>query len=481
MTTAETFHAIRDRIRTRLTEDSLPSLAVAVARGGMILWEEGFGWADRENRTPANEHTLYSMASISKPITTTGLMLLVERDRIALDRAVNDYLGDAPLRARVGDVAGATVRRVANHTAGLPTHYHLFYADEPHPRPPMTETIRRYGQLIAPPGERYQYSNIGYGVLDHLIARLAGTSYRDFMRREIFAPLGMTHAAIDVEPTLAPFCATRYDRDGLPVPLYDFDHPGASAAYCSAHDLVRFGMFHLKEQLPDQKAILSDTALDEMQRPTTSTSGTSGYGVGWAINEDQHGYRTVSHTGGMVGVATSLMLVPSERLAVVALANSACDLPHVIVHEILGALLPSYGEKRAEAEAKRKAESEQEKPPVAPFQPPADLIGEWHGAAHTYQGEVPFRLWFQESGDVHAQIGTQLKTLVNSVSLKESRLTAEMLGEIDTDDARRRRHHLALDLTRRGDTLQGTLLTVVRPSERGGLSVSHWAELKRAE
>ena len=75
-----TFGAIRDLIRARLAEQVLPSLAVAVARDGEILWEEGFGWADRENRVPASEHTLYSLASISKPITTTGLMVLKEQD-----------------------------------------------------------------------------------------------------------------------------------------------------------------------------------------------------------------------------------------------------------------------------------------------------------------------------------------------------------------------------------------------------------------
>src|SRR5438105_870229 len=74
------FSALRESIRTRLTQQGVPSLAVAVARNGQILWEEGFGWADREKRRPATEHTLYSLASISKPVTATGLMVLRRRD-----------------------------------------------------------------------------------------------------------------------------------------------------------------------------------------------------------------------------------------------------------------------------------------------------------------------------------------------------------------------------------------------------------------
>src|SRR5881409_4243319 len=101
--TDDVFGAVRDLIRTRLVDQVIPSLAVAVAREGEILWEEGFGWADRENRVPATEHTMYSLASISKPITATGLMVLKEQGKIDLDRPIDDYLGDAKLTARVGE------------------------------------------------------------------------------------------------------------------------------------------------------------------------------------------------------------------------------------------------------------------------------------------------------------------------------------------------------------------------------------------
>src|SRR5258708_10714090 len=136
------FGAVRDLIRARLVEQTLPSLAVAVARNGTILWEEGFGWADRENRVPATEHTMYSLASISKPITATGVMVLKEQGKLDLDRPINEYLGEAKLRAWIGDAADATVRRVANHTSGLPLHWHFFYEAETDGRPAMDEPIR---------------------------------------------------------------------------------------------------------------------------------------------------------------------------------------------------------------------------------------------------------------------------------------------------------------------------------------------------
>jgi CubicO group peptidase (beta-lactamase class C family) len=481
--TADPFGSIRDLIRAQLVEQVLPSLAVAVARDGEILWEEGFGWADRENRVPATEHTMYSLASISKPITATGLMILAEQGKLDLDRPINDYIGEAKLQARVGDAADATVRRVANHTSGLPVHAHFFLENEPRRRPPMDETIRRYGNLITAPGERYQYSNLGYGLLDYLISRLSGRSYPDFMREQLFLPLGMTRASVwgprtvpaGTGPGLEPFQAARYGTDGLRIPFYDFDHAGGSAVFCSAHDLVRFGMFHLKAHRPDQKAILSDETVDAMQVATVRREDNSGYGIGWSSNEDDHGCHSVAHDGGMGGVRTRCTLIPEERLAVVALANARCDLPDRVTQEILSLMLPRYAERLAQAQAQSKEEAKTEEP----LRLPRNLIGDWHGQVHTYEGERPFTLSFKESGDVQAQLGTQLKTLVNDTRLRDGWLTGRLMGDIGTEDASDRPHHLHLDLKLRGDRLNGAMIAISLPTKRLTNALAHWVELEK--
>src|SRR5512134_3804902 len=105
------FAVARAHAKAAVTDSGVPSLAVAVSKGGKIVWQEGFGWADREGRIPATEHTTYSLASISKPITATGLMILVERGLVKLDNPANDYLGTGKITGLAGDAAGATVRR----------------------------------------------------------------------------------------------------------------------------------------------------------------------------------------------------------------------------------------------------------------------------------------------------------------------------------------------------------------------------------
>src|SRR5436305_5663145 len=172
-----------------------------------------------------------------------------------------------------------------------------------------------------------QYSNLGYGILDHLVSAVSGQPFADFLRREIFLPLGMTRSSLGIAQGIAPYAATRYGADGVAYPFYDFDHPGGSAVFASAHDLVRFAMLHLDTLSADQRRLLKATSLDEMHEPSERTTPTGRYGIGWAVNNDEAGYLTTGHSGGMGGVSTIMTLVPSERIVVVALCNASTALP----------------------------------------------------------------------------------------------------------------------------------------------------------
>ncbi|HJU43051.1 MAG TPA: serine hydrolase domain-containing protein [Vicinamibacterales bacterium] len=466
---ADAFDSVRRVIQREMSERQVPSVAVAVARDGRIVWEEAFGWADRENRIAATPHTLYSLASISKPITATALMILKERGLIDLDRPINDYLGEAKINVRVGDAAAATVRRVANHTAGLPLHYQFFYEDEPYRAPSRDETILRYGNTVTPPGERYHYSNLGYGILDHVISRVSGKTYRDFMRTEVFVPLGLTHMSVDVEPAMQKQQAVRYGTDGLPIPFYAFDHPGGSAVYASAHDLVRFAMFHLKADLPDQKPILSDSAIDDMQRPTADAGNGQGYGIGWMSTEYQGGRRSISHTGGMGGVSTSLRLFPAEKIAIVVLTNAGSHpVAGTVMNEIEKTLLPDLARRPPVPAA-----------PAATFDPPNELVGTWTGEVHTHRAAVPLTIEIKKDGDIHARLGIQLQTLLNRVVWRDGYLTGQMMGDIGTDDASRTPHTLSVTLRLRGSLLVGGMTAMSLPARRVGNALTHWVQLKK--
>jgi CubicO group peptidase (beta-lactamase class C family) len=474
------FEPIRQQINKALVESNVPSIAVAVARDGKIVWEQGFGLADRENRTPATEHTLYSVASVSKPITATGLMLLVQQGKIDLDKPLDDYLGDAKLKARVGSAADATVRRVANHTSGLPLHYQFFYDGESFKPPGYEETIRRYGNLVTPPGEHYQYSNLGYGLLDYVIERVGQKKYADFMREEVFLPLGMTHTSIDIAPGLEPHQAIRYTPEGKRIPFYTFDHAGASAVYASAHDLARFAMFHMQEHLADQRPILSDASLAAMQAATSKGSDGSGYGIGWGSLKNDRGYECIEHTGGMPGVSTTLRFIPAQRLAIVVLANSRSPLAYRLPDMIADLLLPEQdGVKKEAVEKKEPAESKDDGDKQPSFTPPQALLGTWRGEIVTYQGRSPLRLIVKDSGDVHVRLGDQLVTLLSDASYRDGVLRGRFAGKVPYDDHRGNDYRIQLELKLRDDKLNGAATAMTLPDAWGSNAVSHWAEVTK--
>jgi CubicO group peptidase (beta-lactamase class C family) len=478
---ADQFDPVRERITRATTDTNLPSIAVAVAHEGKIIWEQGFGWADRENRVPASEHTLYSVASVSKPVTATGLMVLVQRGMIDLDKPIDEYLGEAKLRARVGDAREATVRRVANHTSGLPLHYQFFYADESYRPPSREETIRRYGNLVTAPGERYQYSNLGYGLLDYIVERKSGKKFADFMREDVFLPLGMTHTSIDVGAGLEPHQAIRYTPEGKRIPFYEFDHPGASAVYASAHDLANFAMFHMKEHLSSQRPILSDASIDQMQVASADSPDGSGYGIGWGTFKNARGYACVQHTGGMPGVATVCRFVPQERLAVVVLANGRSPLPYRLVDTITDIVLPEREAAKDEAGDKDDADKKSDAPSggSGPFAPSAELVGKWRGKLITHNSEKPLVLDIKDTGDVHVRLDRQLLTLLNDPSYRDGYLRGRFAGDVDYDDDRGRKHFVQLELKLRDGVLDGSATTMTEPDAWGSSAVTHWAELKR--
>ncbi len=474
VTSKPDFSKTRKLIQDRMVAESIPSLSVAVARRGETLWEEGFGWADRENRIPATEHTLYYLASVTKSITATAVMMLHEQKRLDLDRPINDYLGSARVSSPLWNPTGATVRRVATHIAGLTTFAQNRYGVAPDYRISPDQTIQRYGILFWPPGDHFDYSNLGYGILGEVVARVSGKDYADFLRDEIFWPLGMTHASLGIGPGLEKYAAKRYNTDFGLRPWAVSGTPGASAVYCSAHDLARFGMFHLKAHLPNQKALLSDAAIDAMQNSTVDVGDGGRYGLGWWIKEDLFGYRGALAQGGTNEASAYLQLIPSEGIVVVALSITGTVLPDAVIQEVLSTLLPSYREKRAAARG-----NEQRQRPK-PNPPSPSLVGNWTGTVSTYRESLPLTLSIAESGEVQAKLGSQLRTLLNDARFEKDRLTGLMWGNLGTEeDTGPDPYDLDLELYLRGGALNGAVTTRPHPGARHFTRLCYWVELKR--
>jgi hypothetical protein len=317
--------------------------------------------------------------------------------------------------------------------------------------------------IFWPPGERYDYSNLGYKILDEVVARVSGISYSNFMRAEVFWPLGLTHTSADIGPGLEKFVAQRYSSSrGL-------HSPRSGGIYSSAHDLARFGMFCLKSHLPDQKRILSDAAIDALYASPVSMGDGGGrqYSLGWSLDADLFGYRGILAQGGTTADQAWLRLIPSEEIVVVALANNGM-MSEVVVHEILATLLPTYGENRAKAGEKKTVPNTNNTPW------PNTLVGTWKGMVKTYREEIPLTFSIADSRDVHAKLGSQLTTLLNDARFDKQRLRGRMSGDLGLEeDTGAEHYYLDFELSVRDDELKGVAVTAPNPN------LPFWVELKK--
>ncbi len=453
------FDQARIKIQKYLEENNVSSIAVAIAKDGAILWEEAFGFADVEKQIKATPHTMYSLASISKPMTATGLMILLERGLVELDQPANNYLGAAKLRAFEGDAAEATVKRILLQTAGLPMHWNFFFENNPYQRPDMEATIRRYGILVTPPGEQFNYANLGYGIIEYIIERVSQKPYPEFMKSEIFEPLGLTRTAVITAPFNEEYFAQRYTKNGDVLPFYDFDHRGASAIYSSAHNLVRFGMFHLKNNLPDQKQILSEQAIDEMQTMIDPKLPNSPYRLGWWVGQ-QYGYKFLRHGGEMPGVRTSITLIPSENMVAVVLSNGENASPIQITEWLVAAVLPNIAENLASQEQRPNSPRET----TQNFKPPKLLFGTWEGEIQTYLKSIPVRLIIEKNGQTWLKFlddtnaNEQGEAPIKSPRFNKGIFVGYFPQQIPTEDASRNKSWTVLRLQLKGNTLSGISL-----------------------
>lgn len=201
-----------DQVMTNLMSTyGVPGAALAITRNGQLIMARGYGVMDQENNVPAQPDTLFRIASLSKTITSVTVMHLVEAGKLSLDQPAFALLPD--LQAVGGKdkdprLATITIRQLLTHSGGWdaeksgfdPTGSQAFIAGQMGvPSPVSSDNMVRYmrGQTLDfDPGTHYAYSNFGYDVLGRIIDRVTGMSYEQYVRTNVFAPMGITSARI---------------------------------------------------------------------------------------------------------------------------------------------------------------------------------------------------------------------------------------------------------------------------------------------
>jgi len=191
-----------DKLKTNVAEETLisqleteipaimekamiPGLSIAVVRDGKMMWTKGFGIRSAETKETVTDETLYEAASLSKPVFAYAVMKLVERGRLDLDKHLMEYVDDKYIeekfqRGELEDehIRKITARMVLSHTSGFPNW-----------------RSQRQIRINFEPGEKWSYSGEGFVFLQRVVEKITGQASNDFMKKEVFEPLDMTHSS----------------------------------------------------------------------------------------------------------------------------------------------------------------------------------------------------------------------------------------------------------------------------------------------
>lgn len=308
----------------QMKTDSIPGATLLIAKNGKTLKVKGYGLANMENAVPAKPDTHYEMASISKPVTATAMMLLVEQGKISLDSSVAAYIPNSPDAYKQ-----ITIRQVMSHIGGIPSDHYVhtkLYAPSLLRYTAKDQLADLFKLKPIAPGTKFVYSNAGFFLQGAIIEQVTGRNYKEFVQENILDKAGMWQTSFLNGDSLVPNRAQQYTkrkgtwvRFSLETLMQSLDANGFSGLISTAADLDRFCT-----ALSDGKIISAHSFNTMMQRAKLndgnfaySVGNSSQPGLGWFV-KDIAGEQCIFHSG---HTGTVLLYFPAKRLTIVLLTN----------------------------------------------------------------------------------------------------------------------------------------------------------------
>src|SRR6266446_405069 len=310
-----------------LTRRGQFSGSILVAERGRIIYERGFGKADVKRNITFTPDTPVYLASLTKQFTAMAVMMLAEQRKLSYEDPLSKYFPELPSYAQK-----INIRNLLNHTSGIPDYVGLGVE---HPGLTNREVLNALIRQDSPrftPGEKFEYSNSNYVLLGLIIEKLSNEPYWVFLKRHIFAPLGMNHTFIydKTQPAIAGR-ARGYNRFGDDFD-YDLLTHGEGGIYSSVAD-----MFKWDQALYTEKLVKRSTLEEAFARGTLNDGSLINYGFGWAISESD-GETVYSHAGRYGGFNTYIKRWPKEQSTIIFLTNHDFKNMGAIGNALIGVL-----------------------------------------------------------------------------------------------------------------------------------------------
>lgn len=310
-----------------LDRGDIAGAVVTVVKDGEIIVKRGYGYADVEKRTPVDpDTTLFRPASVSKLLTWTAVMQLVEAGKLDLDVDINAYL-DFKVPARGKPI---TLRHLLTHTAGFEANMRRMWVTE--------ETAAAGGAAIGPylkewvprqifePGTVPAYSNYGTSLAGYIVERVSGLPFESYIERYIFAPLDMTHSSfrLPLPPHLRALVSSSYRLgSGKPQPFEVTPSSPAGALSATGSDMARFMIAHLRNMGGADSPLLKAATAAQMYTPQKHFAQPLHTMALGFYEIDVNGERVLGHAGDTVTFHSQLFLFRDQGVGVFVSLNSA--------------------------------------------------------------------------------------------------------------------------------------------------------------
>ncbi len=336
-----------DSLFERWNSKETPGCAVAVARDGQVILSRAYGMADLEHGIPNTPETIFEAGSVSKQFTAGAIILLAQREKLALEDDVRKYIPEVPDYG-----TPITIRHLMTHTSGLRDWGSVAGISgwgrglRVHTHAHVLDIVSRQSALNFPPGHEYSYCNTGFNLMAITADRVSGMSFAEFCSKEMFGPLGMnsTQWRDDfrriVKGRAVAYQARRPEGFAMDMPFEDIH--GNGGLLTTVGDLLTW------TRNLETGNFGGPDFLEEMHRQGRLSNGKQiAYASGLRVS-DYKGIPEVSHTGSTAGYRAFLGRYPQQHLAVALLCNIGSvnpgDLGHQVAEIFLGDALPRPAE-----------------------------------------------------------------------------------------------------------------------------------------
>lgn len=315
--------------------------AVIVSKNGEIIYQKAFGISDKENKLAITDSTMFQLASVSKVITATSVLMLYEKGLIKLEDKFADYFPGFPY-------TDITIKNLLSHRSGLPNY--LYFLNDLVSNKTMKLTnedilklmIERQPKVYLKPDKAFNYSNTNYALLALLVEKVSKKTFSNFLRDEIFQPLGMKHSGTILSMDIFEKSVSKpYDARWKTIDAEAADFVvGDKSIYSTPYDLFLFS-----EALYQFKLLKYETqqlAFSAMSREKKL----SNYGFGWRMRDFRDTVKKeVYHNGWWHGYRTAFHRRLRDKVTIVVLSNQLNKTAYqtYLIYQALDADSSKYG------------------------------------------------------------------------------------------------------------------------------------------